>query len=34
MLAYRYRLYPTVEQEVALGQWCGCARVIFNAGLG
>jgi putative transposase len=29
----RYRLYPTVEQEVALGQWCGCARVIFNAGL-
>ncbi|MGH2900235.1 MAG: RNA-guided endonuclease InsQ/TnpB family protein [Solirubrobacteraceae bacterium] len=31
-LAYRYRLYPTVEQADALGRWCGCARAIYNAG--
>jgi len=33
MLAYRYRLYPTVEQAQALAQWCGCARAVYNAGL-
>ncbi len=33
MLAYRYRLYPTTLQAEALGQWCGCARAIYNAGL-
>ncbi len=33
MLAYRYRLYPTIEQGAALHRWCGCARAIYNAGL-
>lgn len=33
MLAYRYRLYPTIEQAETLGQWCGCARAVYNAGL-
>ncbi len=33
MLAYRYRLYPTVEQARALARWCGCARAVYNAGL-
>lgn len=33
MLACRYRLYPTAEQEAALGRWAGCARAIYNAGL-
>jgi IS605 OrfB family transposase len=30
---YRYRLYPTGEQEAALGRWGGCARAIYNAAL-
>ena len=30
---YRYRLYPTAEQEAALTRWAGCARTIWNAGL-
>jgi putative transposase len=33
MLAYRYRLYPTLEQAQALARWCGCARAVYNAGL-
>ncbi len=33
MLAYRYRLYPTILQAEALHRWCGCARAIYNAGL-
>jgi putative transposase len=33
VLAYRYRLYPTDEQEQTLGRWCGCARAIYNAAL-
>ena len=33
MLAYRYRLYPSADQEAAFERWAGCARAIYNAGL-
>ncbi|WP_204745213.1 RNA-guided endonuclease InsQ/TnpB family protein [Glycomyces paridis] len=29
-LRYRYRLYPTLPQRVALSKAFGCARVVFN----
>ncbi|SCF16013.1 putative transposase [Micromonospora purpureochromogenes] len=32
-LRYRYRVYPTPEQQVSLAQAFGCARVVFNDGL-
>ena len=28
--AYRYRLYPTTEQEKLLRQTMGCARLVYN----
>ena len=28
--AYRYRLYPTIEQEVMFAKTFGCARFIYN----
>src|SRR4051812_21832540 len=30
---FRYRLYPTPDQERALERWAGCARAVWNAGL-
>jgi putative transposase len=30
---FRYRLYPTPEQEAALRRWAGCARAVWNAAL-
>ena len=30
LLAYKYRIYPTEEQQVLLGKTFGCKRVIFN----
>jgi putative transposase len=31
--AYRYRLYPTTEQEKLLRQTMGCARLVYNKAL-
>lgn len=28
--AYRFRFYPTLEQEVILAQTFGCVRVVYN----
>ena len=28
--AFKYRIYPTVEQQVLLAKTFGCKRVIFN----
>ena len=28
--AYRFRFYPTPEQEVILAQTFGCVRVVYN----
>ena len=33
LLAYKYRIYPTVEQEVFLAKHFGCARFVYNWGL-
>lgn len=30
LLAYKYRIYPTEDQQVLLGKTFGCKRVIFN----
>jgi putative transposase len=30
---FRYRLYPTPDQEAALRRWAGCARAVWNAAL-
>jgi len=30
LLAYKYRIYPTEEQQILLGKTFGCKRVIFN----
>ena len=30
LLAYKYRIYPTEEQQVLLGKTFGCKRAIFN----
>lgn len=30
LLAYKYRIYPTEEQQVLLSKTFGCKRVIFN----
>ena len=30
---YKYRFYPTAEQEVLLRKACGCARWVFNQDL-
>ncbi|MCI4065968.1 transposase [Micromonospora sp. R77] len=32
-LRYRYRVYPTPGQQIALARAFGCARVVFNDGL-
>jgi putative transposase len=32
-LRYKYRLYPTPGQEMALAQLFGCVRIVFNDGL-
>ena len=31
--AYRYRFYPTAEQEKLLGRTMGCARLVYNKAL-
>ncbi len=31
--AFKYRLYPTEEQEVLLGKTFGCCRFVYNRGL-
>ena len=31
--AYRYRFYPTVEQEILLRRTIGCVRLVFNKAL-
>ena len=31
--AHKYRLYPTIEQEILLAKHFSCARLIFNLGL-
>ena len=28
--AYKYRFYPTAEQEVLLAQTFGCVRFVYN----
>ncbi|MBN6189240.1 helix-turn-helix domain-containing protein [Aneurinibacillus sp. BA2021] len=28
--AYKYRIYPTKEQEVLLAKTIGCSRFVFN----
>ena len=30
LLAYKYRIYPTEEQQILLSKTFGCKRVIFN----
>ena len=32
--AYRYRLYPTIEQKIMFAKTFGCARFIYNKMLG
>lgn len=32
-LRFNYRIYPTKEQEILLGQTFGCARFVYNWGL-
>ena len=32
--AYRYRLYPTKEQQIMFAKTFGCARFIYNKMLG
>ena len=31
--AYRYRLYPTTEQESLLRRTMGCSRLVYNKAL-
>ena len=31
--AFRYRLYPTPEQEILLRRTMGCARLVYNRAL-
>lgn len=31
--AYKYRLYPTKEQEILLEKTFGCCRYVFNRAL-
>jgi putative transposase len=31
--AYRYRFYPTIEQETLLRRTIGCVRLVFNKAL-
>jgi putative transposase len=31
--AYRYRFYPTTEQEQLLRQTMGCVRLVYNKAL-
>ena len=31
--AYKYRIYPTEEQEVLFAKTFGCVRVVYNWGL-
>jgi len=31
--AYRYRLYPSAEQQAAMARWAGCARAVWNTAL-
>jgi putative transposase len=33
LFSYKYRFYPTLEQEVFLNQTLGCARVVYNKAL-
>lgn len=30
LLAYKYRIYPTEDQQILLNKTFGCKRVIFN----
>ena len=30
LIAYKYRIYPTEDQQVLLSKTFGCKRVIFN----
>jgi putative transposase len=31
--AYKYRFYPTAEQQIILAQTFGCCRFVYNWGL-
>jgi transposase len=31
---YKYRIYPTAEQEIALSKVFGCVRYVYNRMLG
>ena len=31
--AYKYRLYPTAEQEAHLSAWVAAVRTVYNAAL-
>lgn len=33
MIRYRYRVYPTPDQQVLIGQLFGCVRVAYNDAL-
>ena len=33
MRAYKYRLYPTPEQEARLSAWVAAVRTVYNAAL-
>ena len=33
MRAYKYRLYPTAEQEARLSAWVAAVRTVYNAAL-
>ena len=33
MRAYKYRLYPTAEQEARLSAWVAAVRRVYNAAL-
>jgi transposase len=33
MRAYKYRLYPTPEQEARLSAWVAAVRAVYNAAL-
>ena len=28
--AYKYRIYPNVEQQIYIAKACGCSRFIYN----
>ena len=32
-LGYKYRIYPTQQQEIALSQLFGCVRTVWNDAL-